>query len=125
MFAKPTAILLAATLALCAPTAGMAEFSPAEAKLYVGWPGLEGVDFPQGAEAKVYSIIDNMGGWPRPVYVVMLDNGRALSPVGTMQCEVTFQVLKDQHHGWHDILCENSGWSEIWKMGSDGLYAPR
>lgn len=125
MFSKTATLLFAAALPLCAPSIGAAEFSPSDAKLFVGWPGLEGVGFPEGAEAKVYAIIDDVGAWPRPIYVVMLDNGRVLSPVGAMQCEVTFQVLTDQHNGWHDILCEDSGWSSIWQMGPDGMYVPR
>lgn len=124
-FPGRAAFVAAAGLALVATGAAAGDFSGTDTPLFVGWPGLEGIGFPDAAEAKVYAIIDESGGWARPVYVILLDNGRALSPVGTMSCEAAFQVLNDQHNGWHDILCENAGWSSIWAMGPDGEYHPR
>ncbi len=105
--------LSALVFALLASPA-LAQFQPADSKLFVDWPALE-QEFTPGSEFSIYAIVADSGS--SVIYVITRSwRGQNIS-FGAFECTRSFTYLDSFSNGFRDIRCvtADGGGNEITK----------
>lgn len=118
-----TSLIVGALLALTSQPIVAQSFSLSDAKLFVGWPGLETPDISPTEEIKVYAIVEQYGAVSDTLYVILYTTPRSENVIGTMWCNQSFEVDRSSWSGpAYEIDCGQDGELRHYATDDSGTY---